>query len=163
MGPICYPRNDELLKEDIKKMNEEKIPKYVRLYEAYLQKNGGNYFVGNRVKIRVHTFFFFLLCNSWFFLLQLTWADVAIFNSFESLVDPTSPLYVKYSKNRLGDARLNALKDAPGLQALLKKVAAEPGIKKWLDKRKSNEETNFWRKNSTKPDIVLAFQNYKEF
>jgi len=49
MSPIAYPRNDELLKEDVKKMNEEKIPKSIKLFEAYLQKSGGNYFVGNRV------------------------------------------------------------------------------------------------------------------
>jgi len=68
---------------------------------------------------------------------------VAVFEVIGSLVDPTNPYYVKYMKDRLGDTRVNALKDAPGLAALIKKVAAEPGIKKWLDKRQSNEVSRF--------------------
>jgi len=73
----------------------------------------------------------------------LTWADVVAFDSLDSLADPTSPLYTKYMQNRLGDARVNALKDAPGIRALLKRVSDDPGIKKWLDYRKSNEDTDF--------------------
>jgi len=38
-----------VLKEDIKKVNEEKIPKYIDLLEKYLQKQGGKHFVANRV------------------------------------------------------------------------------------------------------------------
>jgi len=58
-------------------------------------------------------------------------------------VDPTNPIYVKYLNNKLGEDRLEALKNAPALDALVKKVAAEPGITKWLEKRPSNEETLF--------------------
>jgi len=42
------------LKEDVKKMNEITIPKFVQTLEAKLQKNGGTYFIGN--KVRNHLF-----------------------------------------------------------------------------------------------------------
>jgi len=59
------------------------------------------------------------------------------------LTDPTDPQFIKYMKDRLGNSRLDALKNAPALADLVKRVHAEPGVKKWLDKRPSNEESKF--------------------
>jgi len=47
---ICKAKYDETLKENIKIMNEERIPNYVRMLEAFLQRNGGIYFVGDKVR-----------------------------------------------------------------------------------------------------------------
>ncbi len=60
-----------------------------------------------------------------------------------SMVDPTDPFLTKYMKDRLGNARLKALDDAPALKALVEAVAAEPKIKKWLDARPGNDKENF--------------------
>jgi len=46
---VAFGKDEESTKEAVKKVNEEKIPKYIGLLEAFLQKNGGKYLVGNRV------------------------------------------------------------------------------------------------------------------
>ena len=68
---------------------------------------------------------------------------MAVFDFLSSLTDPTDPFITKYMKDRLGDARLKALDDAPALRALIKSVAEEKGIKKWLETRPSNAEEGF--------------------
>ncbi len=47
---VAYPRNDEALAADVKALNEEKIPKFVRCAEKLLVARGGKYFAGNKVQ-----------------------------------------------------------------------------------------------------------------
>jgi len=71
----------------------------------------------------------------------MTWADVTVFNVLSELIDPTNPFYVQYMHDNLGDERIRALKDSPGLVNLIERVASEPNIKKWLEKRPRNEDS----------------------
>lgn len=74
---------------------------------------------------------------------KLSWADVAVFNFLRCLTDPTDPTITKYMENRLGDARLRALDNAPALKALVKSVGEMPNIKKWIESRPSNDDEEF--------------------
>ncbi len=71
---------------------------------------------------------------------QLSWADIAMFNTLSVLTDPTEPYITRYQKNILGDARLKCLDNAPNLKALVLAVGQEPNIKKWLETRPGNDE-----------------------
>ncbi len=46
---VAYARNDEAKAADIKIVNEETIPNFVKRAEKLLQKNGGKHMVGNKV------------------------------------------------------------------------------------------------------------------
>ncbi len=66
-----------------------------------------------------------------------------MFEILRGLVDPSDPVYTKYIKNRLGNARLKALDDAPALKELVDSVGALPPVKKWIESRPNNEDEPF--------------------
>ena len=124
-------------------MNETKIPDFVRRAERLLVKRGGKHFSGNKV-----TNDFFQVkkksCGSVLFdPFKLSWADVAMFYTLKCLTDPTDPFITKYQKNKLGDARLKCLDNAPHLTALVQAVGEQPNIKKWMEDRPGNEAEAF--------------------
>jgi hypothetical protein len=60
-----------------------------------------------------------------------------------ALVDPTDPMYSRYYLGESGDKRSSALDGHPLLADLLKRVAAVPEIKKWLQSRPANMDEEF--------------------
>ncbi len=74
-------------------------------------------------------------------LLQLTWADVVVVERLRSLVDPTDPLL--QAVKHLSSERVNAMKNFPLLQELVKRVEAKPGIREHLQSRKPNADEQF--------------------
>ena len=119
---VFFAGDDEEIKKAVAlKVFAEDVPKFLDIAEKLLGDAGGNFFVGDK----------------------LTWADIAIYNAFESLISPTNPSFVKRMPWFDHELRVNLLESRPLLLALLARVSEHERLAKWLAIRPSDGDEPF--------------------
>ena len=141
---------------------KEKVPEFLTKSEELLNKAGGRYFVGERVRLkkktttpvptvveagwkfkREHGLFFSIkefpisvfdcTTDAFFFEFQLTWADLAIVDRTLALSDRDDPIFVKFLGKFIPDQG-----ERVGL------LAKHPALKDHLDRVSGNPGLKKW-------------------
>ena len=76
-------------------------------------------------------------------ILQLTWADISVFENVSNLTDKDSPTFSKRLPWFDQEKRMKFLDKFPLLKSHMARVSENPGIKKWLSERPANDEEPF--------------------
>ena len=104
-----------------KRLEEVRIPTFLKIIDEKLAKAGGKYLISNR----------------------LTWADLEMVFYLKSLVDPTDPLLNNLLPSCNAYRTSGILEKYPGIIKYIEGICNEPKLKAWLDKRPSNENEKF--------------------
>ena len=110
--------DDEHRKPYQKRLEEVRIPTFLKIVDEKLAKAGGKYLVSGR----------------------LTLADLEMVFYLKSLVDPTDPFLRNYLPCCHAYRTSGIYEKHPGIVKYIEGICNEPKLKAWLDKRPSNED-----------------------
>ena len=113
--------DDEHRKPYQKRLEEERIPNFLKIVDDTVAKAGGKYLVAGR----------------------LTLADLEMAFYLKSLVDPTDPLLKNFLPSCQEYRTSGLYEKYPGIVKYIEGICNEPKLKAWLDRRPSNEKEEF--------------------